>query len=227
VATAAAVQAQLPLLHSRFHLAEPGTWARYSLSGAKSQGLKDLYLGVVGEQAVKGKRHLWFEWTTVAGPDTSTVKLLLPADSLLSLKARRVIVKQGGSQAMEIPFGGLVLESLMGQQSALGIDLEDMPSALEKALETGHQIETLGTSTATVAGKSIETDHLRLTDRNGRAVELWLSSAVPFFSIVRLTAEGLQVQLADWGGSGAVSRIGEDHRSLDLKSIIKGLRQPE
>ena len=56
-------------------------------------------------------------------------------------------------------------------------------------------------------------------------IDLWLSPTVPFFSLVRLSGAGLEVNLTDWGNTGAVSRIGEDYRSLDLKSIMEGLRQ--
>jgi len=223
--TAVAARAQLPLLHSRFQLAEPGAWADYSLSGVNSSGLNAFYLAAVGEETLEGKRHLWCEWTTAAGGDSNTVKLLIPADSVFNLKVKRLIVKQAGQQALEIPFGGLVLESLMGQQSALGIDLEDMPSSIEKATRAGLRIEDLGKSTRKIAGKTVETNHFRLTEKNGQVIDLWLSPTVPFFSLVRLSGAGLEVNLSDWGNTGALSRIGEDYRSLDLKNIMEGLRQ--
>ena len=184
-----------------------------------------LYLGVVGEQGVEGKRHLWYEWTSVSGGDSSTVKLLVPADTVLNLKAKRMIIKSPGREAMEIPFGGLALESLMGQQSGMGIDLENLASTIEKEAGTGRKFEVLEKSTQRIAGKRVETEHLRLTDLNGRVIELWLSDRVPFFSLVRITAEGLEVNLNDWGNTGALSRIGENYRSLNLKGLLEGLRQ--
>jgi len=187
--------------------------------------LSALYLGVVGEQSVEGKRHLWYEWTSVTGGDSSTVKLLVPADTVLNLKAKRMIIKSPGREAMEIPFGGLALESLMGQQSGLGIDLEDLASTIEKEAGTGRKIEVLEKSAQRIAGKPLETEHLRLTDLNGRVIELWLSDRVPFFSLVRLAAEELEVNLNDWGNTGALSRIGENYRSVDLKGLLEGLRQ--
>ena len=215
----------MPFLYSRFQLAEPGTWANYSLSGVNSSGLTAFYLGAVGEETLEGKRHLWYEWTTVAGRDSNTVKLLVPADSVFNLKVKRMIVKQAGQEALEIPFGGLVLESLMGQQSAPGIDLKDMASTIEKATEAGLRIENQGKSTQKIASKTMETNHFRLTKENGQVIDLWLSPTVPFFSLFRLSGAGLEVNLSDWGKTGAVSRIGEDYRSLDLKHIMEGLRQ--
>ena len=63
-------RAQLPDLHSRFRQSEPGAWASYRLSGARALGVSELHLAAVGEEIFEGTRHLWYEWTSVAGPDT-------------------------------------------------------------------------------------------------------------------------------------------------------------
>lgn len=215
------------MVHSRFQLAGPGAWAAYSLSGANSLGISQLYLAVVGQDSLEGKLHFWYEWTTVVRGDTQSVKLLVSADSVFSLKARRMIVKQAGRQAVELPFGGLDLEALMGQQSALGIDPEDLASAVEKAGKTGRKVEDLGSEARTVAGRRLEARRLRVTEKDGREVGLWLSPRVPFFSLVRLESPGLEVDLTGWGTAGAVERIGQDFRPLDLKGLMEGLRQPE
>jgi hypothetical protein len=189
--------------------------------------LSDVYLGVAGEETVEGKKHLWYEWTSVARGDSTTVKLLLPSDSLFNPDVKRMIVKLSGQEAMEVPFGNMVLESLLGGQSSLGIDLGSMAGVAENAMKTGHSIENLGKAAVKIGGRTLETEHLRLAEKNGQFVEIWLSSKVPFFSLVKLVGDGLEVSLAGWGDSGAVDRIGENYRALNLKSLMDSFRKPE
>ncbi|MEA2063747.1 MAG: hypothetical protein U9P14_08635 [Gemmatimonadota bacterium] len=215
--------AQLPLLHSHFRTAEVGAWARYELSGEKSGGLSSLYIGVVGEETTGGRHHLWYEWTTAGRKDTSTVKMLLPADSA-ALEVSRMIIKQGSAQAYEMPFAGLALKAVIGQQAGLGIDLNDLASSAERAQRQGVKVETLEQAMQEIAGRHLETRHLHITQKDGQAVDLWLADEVPFFSLVRLRARGLEVNITGWDRTGASSRIGENYRSLDLKGMFKGLK---
>ena len=225
VLSAGSAGAQLQVLQEYFTPAKPGAWARYTSSGSNSGGMSEVYLSVAGEETVQGSRHLWYQWISLARGDSTIVKMLLPADSVFKPDVKKMIVKMPGQEAMELPFGNMVLESLLGDRSVTGIDLGSMSGIAEKAVKTGYNIENLGTGKINVGAQKLEAEHLRLTQKDGRVVDIWLSPEVPLFSLVKLVDQGLEVNLAGWGNTGAEDIIGENYRALNLKSLMDSFRK--
>ncbi|MFC1614406.1 hypothetical protein ACFL5K_03840 [Gemmatimonadota bacterium] len=80
------------------HPPEVGTWGRYKLNGGIFFGKSELYLAVVKEDFIEGKRHLWYEFTAIGDEDTTTMRILVLASPVLDLKALKTVIKIGDGQ---------------------------------------------------------------------------------------------------------------------------------
>ncbi|RLB13995.1 MAG: hypothetical protein DRG82_14620 [Deltaproteobacteria bacterium] len=200
-----------------------GAWARYELGGDRLRGFNELYLAVVQEEFLQGKRCLWYE-STLSGKKTAlTLKMLLPADSLLELDPQRVIFKLGNAPAVELGPGMRELGALFGSSLGLGFDPEELINSIDDLLNGGSAVRVMNDEAYTINGKKLQVNHFLVETSGAGKLRLWLSADAPFFSLVKMHTKDTRVQLLDWGYTGASSKLGDSNQPLDLRGLLRSL----
>jgi hypothetical protein len=136
------------------------------------------------------------------------------------LTAKKVVLKLGASEAQEVPAGLVSLGTTLATRFGLGIDLDELVASIREGTQKGISSKEQAAESLELKGGALETRRMLVEDAKGRKVSLWLSREAPLFSFVKAIHEARTLELETWGASGAVSRIGKNYNSFDLKNML-------
>ncbi len=175
-----------------------GSWAEYVIADLKRKSTLRLRQAVV-ERTDKGT---WIEMTLqLAGVDRLIIKCLIKGDSRKPDSVKRVILKAGTLQPVEV-VGGAPAEAAPRYQAPGGTAMR------------------LGAETVRVPAGAIATEHFRITTKTDWG-ETWTSAKVPLFGLVKFKNRDLIMELSS-SGADARSQISGRIGKLDL-AALKGM----
>ena len=196
-----------------------GSWAEYESISHEKETMKIRY-SVVGEEIVDGVVHSWVEWT-VRGDDEepSTIKILINSKLSEAGVPEKVIVKQGDKAPIDLP------TALVKAGAWLSDFGEFLPGDLFSKSEhdDGTRLEPVEDKQVNIETESGEmnTHYLRFVSEKDENLELWLNEDIPFVALAKVRSDDYQLNLKDYGKSGAVSRIGADEATKSIGDLIK------
>ncbi|MBI5482623.1 MAG: hypothetical protein HY906_27460, partial [Deltaproteobacteria bacterium] len=142
----------------------------------------------------------WVELTlAMPGVDRLVIKCLVKGDSRRPESIRRVILKAGNLQAVEV-VGGPPAEAAPRYQSP-----------------GGGGSKRLGTETVRVPAGAVSAEHLRVTTKD-EVADAWTSTKVPLFGLVKFKSKEVIMELAG-SGTDARSQISGRVGKLDLAAL--------
>jgi len=158
-----------------------GSWAEYAVADLKRKSTVRMRMAVV-ERSTAGT---WTEMTfAMPGLDRLIIKCLVKGDSRKPESVKRVILKAGNLQPVEV-VGGPPAEAAPRYQS---------PGA--------GQTKRLGTETVRVPAGAVAAEHIRVTSKQ-EVGDAWISPKVPLFGLVKFKSKEFIMELA---GSGTDAR---------------------
>jgi hypothetical protein len=192
---AAAAPALPAALGGELDAVRVGSWVEYVIADLKRKATLRLRQAVV-ERTDKGT---WVELTLqLPGVDRLIIKSLVKGDSRKPESVKRVILKAGNLQAVEV-VGGPPAEAAPRYQA---------PAAGSKRL---------GTETVRVPAGAMPAEHVRFTVQ-GEIGDSWSSKKVPLFGLVKFKTKDLIMELAG-SGTDARSQITGRVGKLDLAAL--------
>jgi len=174
------------------HSIKVGSWAEYLVFDVRKKSSLRLRMAIV-ERTEAGT---WTELTLAApGLDRLIVKCLVKGDSRNPEAVRRVILKAGNLQPVEI-VGANVAEAAPRYEAPLGSP------------------KSLGIETVRVPAGAIRAEHVRISGK-GETQDAWISKAIPLFGLVKFRSRDLILELTD-SGTNAKSHITGRVGKLDI-----------
>jgi hypothetical protein len=173
-----------------------GAWAEYVVADLKRKSTLRLRLAVV-ERTDAGT---WAELTlAMPGVDRLIIKCLVKGDSRKPESIRRVILKAGNLQPVEV-VGGPPAEAAPRYQAP-----------------GGGSSKRLGTETVRVPAGAFPAEHVRVTTKD-EAGDAWTSTKVPLFGLVKFKSKEVIMELAG-SGTDARSQITGRVGKLDIAAL--------
>lgn len=193
----------LPPLLTAEGAAKPGTWVRYSVYNRRSRQVSSMRIAAL-EREGKG------QWVEISVTDhnrrTLVFKTLLSGSMARPKGVIRTIVQPPGHQPVEVPT----------DQARLKLPrMTHRPDPDAKRVGSGKVKVAAGTFTAT---------HYRKRSKKGEVTELWSSTEVPTWPMVKAVTPAVVLELAGYG-KGARSQIRGKPGKLDPK-LLKQLGGP-
>jgi hypothetical protein len=182
-----------------------GAWAQYRISGGKAAGTT-MKMAVVGRE----DSSYWYETTTQGQGETIVMKMLVSGDPNDMRAVKRVIVKHGDGQPMEMPAAG--------RDGRSGKTPVKKGRVLDKGMET-----------IKVPAGTFGTRHIQYVSEEG-TVDTWTSDKVPPYCIVKSASKGFEMVLTGYGMGARTSVTGTPRRFQMPKmpqGMPKGMRSPE
>jgi hypothetical protein len=172
-----------------------GHWAEYVVADLKRKSTLRMRLAIV-ERVDKGT---WAELTLqMPGVDRLIIKTLVKGDSRKPESVKRVILKAGNLQPVEV-VGGPPAEAAPRYQPPPG------------------QSKRLGNETVRVPAGAIAAEHLRLTQKD-EVSDSWTSSKIPLFGLVKFKNREIIMELAS-SGTDARPQITGRVGKLDIAAL--------
>jgi hypothetical protein len=155
-----------------------GSGAVYHISTARQPNL-NVAIAIVGQE---GDAY-WMEirMSGTQNGDIVMKQLMSPGGNGRQPQITRRIVQTGGSPPMELPAG-------MGNMS-MG---RGAPGAASATHEMGAK---LGTESITVPAGTFECDHYVSTSASGKKADLWISTRISPYGLVKMTSEDTNMEL--------------------------------
>jgi len=173
-----------------------GAWVEYGIADLTRRATLRMRLAVV-ERSDAGT---WVEMAfATPGLERLIVKTLIKGDSRVPTSVRRVILKVGGLQPVEIVGGPPAEAAPRWQGPASGTT------------------RRLGLETVRVPAGRIPAEHFRVEGKGG-AVDTWMSTKLPLFNLVKLKSRDYIYELAG-SGTDAKSEITGRAGKLDLAAL--------
>jgi hypothetical protein len=173
-----------------------GSWAEYAVADLARKTTLRLRLAVV-ERTDAGT---WTELTlTMPGVDRLIIKCLVKGDSRKPESTRRVILRAGNLQAVEV-VGGAPAEAAPRYQ-AVG----------------GSSSKRLGIETVRVPAGAVPAEHHRIVTKE-EVADSWTSTKVPLFGLVKFKGKLLIMELSG-SGTDARSQISGRVGKLDIAAM--------
>jgi (2Fe-2S) ferredoxin len=176
-----------------------GAWAEYQIKAQKEAPTK-MKIAIVGKEG----QSYWYE-TVTEGKERIVSKMLISGDPKDQKSVKRMIVKTGNNQAMEMPVMG------MGKQAAKP---QDQPKG---------KIIDKGTENITVPAGTFMTRHFQYQDGK-EVVDSWSSEKVPPYGMVKSGAKDFEMVLMGYG-TGAKSLITETPKKFQMPKMPQGFPQ--
>ncbi len=174
---------------------QKGEWCEYRVN-SQIMGLYSMRYAVVGKE----NDMYWFEMIGTKDTSRFIYKMLIPYG--FRGKAKRIIIKLNNQQAVEI------VNDPEGEPPG-----ENRPFLVNTKVIKNAKKERI----VTPAGE-FECFHVKTTSPKGIPVELWLSSEVPLFRIVKFKTRYETGELTGWG-IGAETQIKEKPRIFDVSKL--------
>jgi hypothetical protein len=162
---------------------DPGAWVEYAI---RSKGRPDARVRIsILDPGLPGGRY-WLELAsaTASGVAAAT-RLLVHGDPARPGAIERLLVYVAGQPPFELP-------------------LEEAPPSPEPHRKERSRVTTLAGARVRVRAGSFLTDRLRIVTR-GAATQVWRSSEVPLWGLVRSRGAGGEAELRGFSRSGAHS----------------------
>lgn len=152
-----------------------GSGAAYQFTGKKEKA--DFTYAVVGKEQVDGNEGYWLE---IRIANTKKMKGEMVMKELMVMNGsqpelKRLISQPPGRPPMEMP------------SAMLGMVRKHTPTATGGDEKTGGPGEKIGTETITVPAGTFTCDHYR-TQEEGSPVDLWVSSKVSPYGVVKMVS---------------------------------------
>lgn len=178
-----------------------GQWARYRLTMPQMDNEPmEMRMAIVGEEAVNGAPHYWFELNMAASQGTMIMQVLVPGWPYDADQVAGMIMKAGDQPAMRMP---AQMMGMMAQRAPGGNVARDM-------LKECRNADIVGTERVTVPAGTFEAVHLRSTADGG--ADIWAAAAMPF-GLIRMQGRAGEMVLLGHG-TDATSSITETPRGM-------------
>lgn len=174
-----------------------GSWAEYQVKGAGQPSSK-MKIAIVGQEGAA----YWFENTTEGPGGRSVMKMLVSGDPNDQKAVKRMIMKHGSDQALEMP----VMKT--GQQPA-------------KSAEAKGRIIDKGMETITVPAGTFKAKHMQYVYEK-EVVDSWISEKVPPYNMVKSSAKDFEMVLTG-SGTGAKTAITETPKKFEMPKMPAGM----
>jgi len=190
---------------------EVGSWAKIlqKIGGDKVK----IWLGVVGEEKIAGKRYVWVEIRFKQRGQDFIVKSLMRAS--IKEKAsdmKRLIVKIGNQPAMEVPIDML---KMMGQSTDFFGQSENEENAI---------VEMLGREKVRVPAGTFLANHIKIKEKDGSfTVDIWETNKVPIKVVKVKNSHGMETLLLEYG-KGAKTKITEKPVPFNMQNFIMNMK---
>ena len=163
------------------------------------------WVGTVGKEIINGKKYVWMEMRIKNKSMTVITKMLVRANmNKNAFDLKRIIVKQDGKPAIELPpqmaamAGGMVSSQMTGKNSN----------------KTGN-MQVIGKETVTVPAGTFLTTHIRLTSKDGSRLDIWQTNKVSIGAVKMISSNGSKSILLAYG-TGAKSAITEKPKVMNI-----------
>ncbi|MCE5272223.1 hypothetical protein LLH00_13175 [bacterium] len=198
-----------------------GAWSSYAVIVKGEDKPRRFRVSAVGREQFEGAPHLWLELTVIGNDgDSLTAMGLFPAGEFLGLKAKKVVLKLGKSEAQEVPAGLASLGTMLATRFGLGLDLDDLTASIREGAQNGISATEQAPERLDLKQGALDTRRLLVQDPKGREVTIWLSDRAPLFGFAQAVHEARRLELTAWGASGAVSRIGSRYHPFNLQGMF-------
>lgn len=176
-----------------------GSWAEYQMK-AQGEAPMKMKIAVVGKEG----SSYWYETVMQVGQRMVT-KMLVSGNPSDQQNLRKMIVKSGSEQAMEMPVMG------MGRQPA-------------KAQKPAGKAIDKGVETVTVPAGTFSARHMQYQE-GANVVDAWVSEKVPPYGLVKSKAKDFEMVLTGTG-TGARSLITETPKKFAMPMMPQGMGYP-
>ncbi len=177
-----------------------GSWAEYQMNakGAPSTRMK---VAVVGKEGP----NYWYE-TVMQGEMRMVTKMLVGGNPDDSKNLKRMIMKTGNEQALEMPVSGMG----MGQQKG-------------KAQKPKGKYIDKGMEKVTVPAGTFTAKHMQYKE-GADVVDAWVSEKVPPYGLIKSKAKDFEMVLLGYG-KGAKTLIKETPKKFQMPQMPQGMMQ--
>ncbi|HPI92841.1 MAG TPA: hypothetical protein PLT09_06030 [Deltaproteobacteria bacterium] len=177
-----------------------GAWSEYQMKGAGQEQTK-MKMAVVGKEG----SSYWYETVTDTPRGLSVMKMLVTGDPDDEKSVKRMIVKQGKEQAMEMP----VMEGRPQPGSKPG-----SKGPAGKMIDKGMEKITVPAGTFTARHFQYQFDK--------DVVDSWISEKVSPYGIVKSKGRDFEMQLLGYG-KGAKTQITETPKKFQMPKMPAGM----
>jgi len=174
-----------------------GAWAEYQIKGG-GQPPSKMRIAVVGKEG----SSYWYENTTEGQGGKTIMKMLVSGDPSDQTAVKRMIMKHGTDQALEMPVGKT------GSQGA-------------KNFEAKGKIIDKGMETITVPAGTFTAKHMQYVYEK-EVVDSWVSEKIPPYCLVKSSAKDFEMVLAG-SGTGAKTGITETPKKFQMPKMPAGM----
>jgi len=174
-----------------------GAWAEYRIQG-KGTPASTMKIAIVGKE---GSAY-WYETVTKTGGDSTVMKMLVSGDPNDQRAVKRMIVKHGTEQALEMP--------VTGQDQRPSPGLDDRGKTVDKGMET------VRVPAGTFKARHVQYIHEKDT------VDSWASEKVPPYNLVKSSAKDFEMVLTGYG-MGAKTSITETPKPFQMPRMPSGM----
>jgi hypothetical protein len=186
---------------------KPGTWVRYTIFNRHTRQASLVRIAAL-EKERKGQ---WFEiGVTNHKRETAVFKALIKGSLAKPEGVARVVVQPPGLQPVEVP-----LTKKRKQKIKLPARLGAKPDPRAKLV---------GRARVKVAAGTFDTQHFRRSEGKGKVVEIWSSTKVPGWPMVKASTPEVVLELVGYGDK-AKSQVRGKPGKLDPK-LLKQLGLP-
>lgn len=177
-----------------------GSWAEYQMKGQGEAPTK-MKIAIVGKEGTS----FWYE-TVMQAHERMVTKMLVSGNPNDRQNLKRMIVKAGSEQAMEMP--------------AMGMGMGREPVKSQKP--AGKVIDK-GIETITVPAGTFAARHMQYQEGSD-VVDAWVSEKVPPYGLIKSRARGHEMVLTGTG-TGAKSLITETPKKFNIPMMPQGMPQ--
>jgi hypothetical protein len=179
-----------------------GAWSEYQVT-AKGQPPMKMKVAIVGKEGA----NYWYE-TVMQGETRMVSKMLVSGDPNDRQNLKRMIMKLGNDQAMEMDVKGM----MAGQQQPK--DKGPAGKAVDKGVET-----------VTVPAGTFSARHMQYTD-GANVIDAWVSDKVSPYGIVKTKGKDMEMVLTAQG-TGAKTLITETPKKVSMPGMPQGQGMPK
>lgn len=203
-----------------------GHWCEYRLTSAGGK-TSEVTVALVGAEEQARGRFFWMEVAVTEGKYKVITKALIPQLERVSFlesgkdlteASQRLIIKVGDAKAVELPLRELKLLHKVAAATGEGADLNAIFGG-------GEGVRTADAGTApyeTLGGKTLTCRKITIARAGEDEGYVLASDEVPIFGIAYSRNPRGELELVDYGTSGANSLIVEQPEKLDVGDIVAG-----
>ncbi|HVN72945.1 MAG TPA: hypothetical protein VMU10_13085 [Desulfomonilia bacterium] len=177
-----------------------GAWAEYQMKAATKEPPTKMKIAIVGKEG----DSYWYENVMDGGQGRSVMKMLVSGDPNDKKSVRRMIMKHGNDQALEMPVTGM-----MGNQPGKGMH-QPKGKMIDKGMES-----------VTVPAGTFQAHHMQYQDE-GTVVDTWVSEKVPPYGMVKSSSKDFDMVLTGYG-TGAKTLITETPKQFQMPKMPQGM----